>query len=184
MSNRKLQNERRAFTLVEVLAATAIASLLMVALLGIVAGISRKEKLLTSRDEPAWHAQVKYLLKRDLGSATGYSCAPNSLTLHTCTHRLTASEPWIPVEVVYEVVEVAGKSALVRSERLLQSTEASHSDIVAYGVDQIVLAEAAEDELLANHATTTCTHQPIPQSPTLAIGEGGIEICRLRVILP
>ena len=73
---------RRAFTILELLAATALTALLMVAVLHVVGAIGASRAALARQaDLGAWRTDLLDLLRRDLANATKVSFGPDSITL-------------------------------------------------------------------------------------------------------
>lgn len=108
---------RQAFTSVEVLAATALAAGLMVAVLGVLAGIAKKERLLEkSAHTPVWHDHLARQLQADLRAARSFRHTPEGLILsgHGGTDGPAEDPTWLPTDVHFYQVETRGQSLLVR----------------------------------------------------------------------
>jgi len=108
------------FTLVEMLAATALAAMLMIALLTVTASLGRTRAVVTRIDaRKTWQVGVLRIVRSDLGSAATITPGLNAVTLegplmldvtdHSATQRLGS--------VRYELRNVAGRSWLVREQR-------------------------------------------------------------------
>ena len=130
------------FTIVELLTAVVLASLLLVAVMGLIHTLTAKQRQLTAQqDRPAWHALAAERLRFDLANARNFEWSPRYLRLigyagrdfdsFRTTHR--------PTEVVYRVTEIGGRAWLLREERQLDvlSNANRRSEIVCAGLDAI-----------------------------------------------
>lgn len=110
---------RRAFTTVELLAATALTAVLMVAVLHVIGSIGRNRAALMRQQGPdPAHAAVLDALRWDLTHARSARFAPGRLTLsgYGAADRDTLAPRHLPATVVYEAVTVAGRRWLVRRQ--------------------------------------------------------------------
>lgn len=129
---------RRGLTLVEMMAALAISTLLAVATLSVVQSMLRSESIV--RAASPWlglDAPLRDMLRRDLAQAREYQVAAQRVTF-----RLTASlEPnldqgHLPASIVYEVRRVQDRNWLVRVQRP-EVQGAPLGELVAEGVSGI-----------------------------------------------
>lgn len=148
---------RPALTIVELLVATALASMLIVAVLGILAILAEKRRVLI--DESAfvpWHQRLEGQLRFDLGNARRFELAPDRLRLvgyggrnfetGRPTHRRT--------EVVYRLATAADKVWLVRDESQLDSISNANrrTEIVCSGIGAIAMEVPGEHERKAERS--------------------------------
>ena len=121
---------RRAFTILELLAATALTALLMVAVLLVVGSLGRSRAALAHQpDAGAWRSDLVDTLRRDLTNAAGCDFRQNGMTLvgHGSLDRATLAHGNEPVTVVYGLAVIHGRRWLVRT----QSSRAGVSNEVA-----------------------------------------------------
>jgi hypothetical protein len=118
MPDRRL-NRRRAFTAVELLAATALTAVLMVTLLHVIGSIGRGREAMRRRDagEPV-RTELLDALRWDLANARSASFGASGLSLvgHGSLDRDTLAPLHVPVTVSYRVLRLAGRSWLVREQ--------------------------------------------------------------------
>jgi hypothetical protein len=110
---------RKAFTILELLAATALTALLMVAVLHVVGTIGASRAALARQaDAGAWRADLLDQLRRDLTNASKVSFGQNSMTLagHGALDARTLELRHEPVTVVYGLSVIDGRSWLVRRQ--------------------------------------------------------------------
>lgn len=109
---------RKAFTILEMLAATALAALLMLAVLHVIGSVGRTRAALAREFDPAWRAQVLETLRLDLTHSTGVRYEPNGVTLtgHAGLDRATLAPDHKPVTVAYGLATVAGRNWLYRRQ--------------------------------------------------------------------
>src|SRR5689334_23223354 len=111
---------RRAFTILELLAATALTSVLMAAVLHVVGAIAASRAALARQaDAPAWRADLLDLLRRDMTNASKVIFAPNSMTLtaaHGALEPATLEFRHEPVTVVYGLSQIHDRPWLVRRQ--------------------------------------------------------------------
>jgi prepilin-type N-terminal cleavage/methylation domain-containing protein len=101
---------RRAFTLIELLAASALSAMIMLVLLQVIASISRSRvavaREMNSRaGQTQWKSELIELLRRDMLNATAARLESGRLTLtgHCSADRDMLHLTHEPVSVVYEV---------------------------------------------------------------------------------
>lgn len=110
---------RSAFTLVEMLASTVLATLLMMAVLAVVASIGRTQRIIETRDESAtWPAGVMEMVRFDLLNARDVKIGDDRLVLSGfgSLDAATLEPTHRPVEVEYRLRQAAGVQWLVRAQ--------------------------------------------------------------------
>jgi prepilin-type N-terminal cleavage/methylation domain-containing protein len=143
---------RAGMTLIELLAASALAALLMVSILGVLRSLRVQSRVLLA-DDPveSWKLQLREQLQWDLTNARKMSWRPDRLCLRgyggreTVTDRATLR----PTEVIYSVREVGDRHWLVREEvhldgRALHNRE---SRLSCEGVEALVVMPYEPDNL-------------------------------------
>ena len=137
----------RGLTLVEMMAALAIATLLAVGTLGVVRSMLRTENI--ARAASPWlgvDAPLRDMLRRDLAQAREYQAAAQRVTF-----RLVASldpnldQGHLPASVVYEVHRVQDRSWLVRVQRP-EVQAAPSGELLAEGVARIAFEPVVTPE--------------------------------------
>lgn len=99
--------------------AVTLASMLMVAVLGILGILAEKRKVFVDQAPSApWHRPLVDQLRRDLSSARRFELAPDRLRLVGYAGRdlRTRRPTQRPAEVVYRLTRAAGRAWLVREE--------------------------------------------------------------------
>jgi hypothetical protein len=147
-------NRRRcpgtAFTLVELLAASALAAVLMVVLFQVIVSLGRSRAALAAaagdgRTGPhaAWKADLLDTLRRDLANATEVRVGRDEveITGHGSLDRQTLAAAHEPVTVVYGLVGPAGRASLVRrqSPRGGVTNDRAWSELVCANVSRFSL---------------------------------------------
>lgn len=136
----------RAFTLLELLAATALAAVLMVVLLQVVAAMARG-KVVLERDAAAhtapWQADLVENLRWDLTNTVEGTAEPGRLRLsgHGSLDRATLDSGHRPVNVSYAIEQLGGRPWLVRrqSPRGGLTNERGWSELVCPDVASFVV---------------------------------------------
>lgn len=134
-------NDYPGFTSVEALAATALASTLMVAVLGILAGIAKKEKLLNRQiSRPAWHEHLSRQLEADLRHARSVRREQGRLILmgHGGTAGAGLTRNWLPSEVHYYVAKLEDQTLLLRQE-VPVAGGLKNAEVLAIGASRLEL---------------------------------------------
>lgn len=164
---------RGAFTLVELLAASTLTALVMVAVLGIIGGLSARQRELAQYDSnAAWKSRFRQQLQWDLANARAIQILPNAFVLTgfasrdlnsgMATHKAT--------KIVYWCKAVAGHDCLVRTETSLEDPAADDQE--EYVCDQVAnlvvhLPAADATELDAR------VGQPVPESLSISFFSRG-----------
>lgn len=110
---------RRGFTLVEMLVASALAAALMLAVMQIIGAIGRsRQALARSEGEAPWRAELLDTLRWDLANASEARFRRNRLILvgHAALDGRTLAPKHEPAQVMYDVTTLAGRNWLVRRQ--------------------------------------------------------------------
>jgi type II secretory pathway component PulJ len=110
---------RRAFTILEMLAATALTVLLLAAVLVVIGSLGPSRAALARQPQGgAWRADLLDMLRYDLSNATAVSFRSDAMTLtgHGALDRTTLARRHEPVTVVYELASIRGRLWLVRGQ--------------------------------------------------------------------
>lgn len=130
----------KAFTLVELLAATLLSALLMVAMLLVVAGLGRDRREMTRRAAADVPMELTEVLRWDLLAArtiqvregavilSGYGSL-DAKTLAAASHR--------PVQVIYEVRQLGDRRWLIRRQQDPGKPKTASAELVCAGVKAI-----------------------------------------------
>ncbi|WP_442483028.1 hypothetical protein [Aeoliella sp. SH292] len=168
-------NYRLAFTSVEVLAATTLASALMVAVLGILAGVAKKERILDATlSSPPWHDHLTRQLERDLRHARTLKRQGGRLILvgHAGSVNAMGQRSWLPVEIHYYGVHV-------KSDTLLFRQEYSADGLSSPSAPELMVQGASRLEI--GPGTLTTVH-PSNTTPIMPIADGVLP-SRLQVAI-
>ena len=160
---------RKAFTLLELLACTALTALLMLAILKIVAslGASRAALARQPQVEP-WRADLLDTLRRDLTNASEVTFRPDGVTL--VSHAWLDPEDMTlghePATVVYGLSALHGRTWLVRrqSPRDTLSNTTPFAELVCPDVTSFSVRPAGA---FANTST------PVPVPPMIEVSIDG-----------
>lgn len=137
------------FTALEVVVATTLASLMMIAVLGVLAGIAKKEQLLADRADvsPSWQRQFLTSLRRDLESSSTFRADETTVVLTGFGGRRNGVPTWEPVETHYWIVQAGDRSALMRQVHpLIQPGRPFNPEIVCLGVDKFLLRADGQEQ--------------------------------------
>jgi hypothetical protein len=126
---------RRAFTILELLAATALTALLMVAVLHVVGTLgASRAALVRQADAGAWRSDLLDTLRRDLTNAAQVTFAKDGVTLtgHGALDPVTLEFGHEPVTVVYRLATIHDRRWLVRRQapRDGLSTQAAWAELL------------------------------------------------------
>lgn len=134
----KLYHKYRAFTMVEMLAATALAAVLMVSLVSVAATVNRTHAAMLETSAQVmspWHMQLVDLLRRDLVNAVQIQTDANTLTISgPCSVQSISLRPdHRPVQIIYALQHDGNQNWLVRRQTYLDdpNQRATRTDIVA-----------------------------------------------------
>ena len=171
----------RAFTLIELVLAAALAATFSVAVLGTLTRIPRRREHMPR--QPAWRESESALLsvvEMDLLNASGIRARPSGISLKGFC-RLDAERKRVvhlPATVTYEVGAAAGQSWLLRRQSFLDpaGVPRRQTDLVCHGVKKI--AVVAGDSGEAGPVSPAARRwQPVPAAVTvtLTLGKPGSE---------
>ncbi len=131
------------FTLIETLATTALAALLMLAGLKVIESVGRSRAALVRDDEAISPAHLLEVLRRDLANSRFMKLdgAGLALTGYGSLDRGTLSPTHRRAQVVYAVKRAAGRSLLVREQRDLdgRTNRDRWSELVCRGVKRFAV---------------------------------------------
>lgn len=139
------RRRQRGMTLVELLAATILAALLMAAVLGVLKSVTHSQKDLR-RGGPveAWQACLVRQLQWDLANSRTVTTTADGFELGGFAGRDFASGATLhsPSSVQYAVRNLGGNACLVRSEAHLDSLELDNQslELVCNRIERIVLS--------------------------------------------
>lgn len=165
----KTHKARHGLTLVELLAATILASMLMVAVLGVLQSLTRQQKMLLdlNQTEP-WQARFWEQLEWDLTNSRTVQVTPEKIVLEgyagrdagtqTLTHR--------PTRIEYSVLQTEATSLLSRYEVETgsRSLQEGVSEVLGVGIKQILLS-ASEPSLPAEGSEQEISVSPLQEGP-------------------
>ncbi len=115
---------RNGFTLIEALAATALAAIMMTAVMSVVSAIARSDKASGGDVHDAdWRGRVIQVIRRDLQHADEVQSLEDRviLTGYVSLDRETLKPTHRPAVVTYAINQYAGKSWLLRTQTDLES---------------------------------------------------------------
>lgn len=110
---------RKAFTILELLAATALTAVLMTAVLKVVGSLGRSRAALALHADVApWRADLFDTIRRDLSNSAQANFRPDGMVLigHGAIDPATMSTIDQPVTVTYRLADVDGHCWLVRTQ--------------------------------------------------------------------
>jgi prepilin-type N-terminal cleavage/methylation domain-containing protein len=119
LSTTHSRRSRAGLTLIELLAASALAALLLAAVSGILGLLSRQHhELISQQPGEPWQRRLVEQLQWDFANARHYEAAPKQLTLVGYGGRNfdTHAPVFCRAEIRYEVLDIGGRSCLVRRE--------------------------------------------------------------------
>jgi len=153
---------RDGFTLIEALAATALAAIMMIAVMSVVSAIARSDKAIdTDTRDDDWRSRVIQVIRQDLQHADEVQSLDGRviLTGHTSLDRKTLKPTHRPAVVVYAISQYAGQSWLVRTQTDPESRSLHNAwaQVVCSGVSGLTVS------ILAG-ATVDSPPDPVPTS--------------------
>jgi hypothetical protein len=107
-------------TAVEVLVASLLSALLMVAIMGTMRGLKAHERALDLRDPTAsWQRSLAHVLQQDLNNARTIKVMPQFLELQGVAGIGSdhSEQAWLPIVIRYEIRQTDRESWLIRTER-------------------------------------------------------------------
>lgn len=140
---------RVGLTAVEVLVSTLLASLLMVAMLGVLGGLKAQQAALQTRTpQRSWQRLLDAVLQRDLENSRSYELTGNALILRGFAGRdlQTGNPSWKPTTVLYQILSDKNRSWLTRRELTTVGTSAlaGRTELVLAAVEAIRTSQWAQ----------------------------------------
>jgi hypothetical protein len=176
--------QRSALTLVELLAATILAALLMAAVLGVLKAVTREQRALKIHPSAeAWQAQFIRQLEWDLANSRTVTTTTTGFQLVGFAGRDFVSGAGLHcrTSIEYAVQNVRGRPFLVRIEARVDTPNLDNQclDLVCYPIERIVLSsngESAANPASGKKATPqTPEESPIPDQPLVTLYAVGQE---------
>ena len=168
---------RQAFTLVQMVAATVLAAVLMVTALLVIAGLGRERRIAAASEKLEPSVEMMELIRWDLVNAREMSTNRGQVTLIGFGSLDEDASPrsHVPVEVVYEVQRAADRSWLVRRQRTEDRRGRGEwsVELVCADVARFEVTEVGEKPVPRPRAATTTRPTSAPASrpsvlPTIA----------------
>ena len=167
----------RGFTLVEVLAATALTAVLMLAVLQVLGTLSRSRSAMEKRAEGAapWREDLVDTVRRDLNSATGVRFAPNGIVLasHAALRPSSLAATDEPVTVTYGLTEIHGRNWLCRRQAVRAGFDgggAPWTELLCPDVAAFEMTPAAAGLVQAGSAAGAKSDlQPVPAAASMRV---------------
>jgi hypothetical protein len=179
---------RKAFTILELLAATALTALLMVAVLQVIGSIGRTRAAMSrqSADGP-WKADLLDALRRDLVNSSGIRYEANAVTLtgHAALDPLTLDPVHEPVVVTYGVTTRANRTWLYRRQAPRDGFRGSPawSELLAPDVARFTLRPATDLPVATGPPTREGDAPPVPRAVLVELdGPAGRLIAKTLVV--
>ncbi len=136
---------KNGFTAVEVVVSMLLASLLMVAMLGVLRGLKAQTDALKTRSPvPSWQRTLDSVLQFDLENSRTYEQTDGAIFLRGFAGRGVAGPSWKPATIVYEVLHDGNRSWLVRRE-----LASGHRELVLADVTTLRLGLSVDGEEIA-----------------------------------
>ncbi|MCX5647501.1 MAG: prepilin-type N-terminal cleavage/methylation domain-containing protein [Planctomycetota bacterium] len=155
---------KKALTLVELLAALVITSLLVVAALRVSTHLARAEILTRRTREDSWsEARLRDLVTMDVAHTEAYQEDREGLVLWTsaCLEAKTLELEHVPGKVAYRVQTVGNREWLVRSQE--SEWHPPVTELVGRGVKAVLLRAKDEDKPSAGE------RKALPAAATMAV---------------
>ncbi len=162
---------RMGLTLIELLAATALATLLMVAVLGVLKSITRGQKVLLAREPiESWQLRLTEQLRWDLENSRAFKPIAAGFQLEGFAGRDFSSSATTHARSVieYVVVRAGDRGQLIRRESHPDSLQLhnSISELVCLDLERIVLGRPGEQASpVANRADFSGPPSPVATPP-------------------
>ena len=168
-SRHRCPHERKALTAVEVVCSTLLASMLMVAVLGVLRGIKAQETALSDHKSiPEWQRSLDSVLQQDLSNARSYELLPGGLRLqgHLGRDPGTGVATWQPATVDYAVADLAERQWLVRVQQAASPSSGSYELVLA----DVSIVRAGTSNSADSEISPRPTTHPMPVVEGLSIG--------------
>ncbi len=142
-------NKRRGFTLIEALAATALAAIMMTAVMTVISALAHDDsQAVNDSKRESWQQRMIELVEQDLRYSDSVLDQGDGvlMTGHLSLDQDTLKPTHRPVEVMYHTRKYADKSWLIRSQTDLESRalDNSWSEVVCSGVRAIKVMNAQQ----------------------------------------
>lgn len=164
---------RRGLTMVEMLAATLLAALLMSAVLGVLKAVTSHQKAFTRGLQESWQPHLCALLEWDLCNSKTVLLTSDGFELRGFAGRdLVSGMPLhCRTSIQYAVKKVRDESWLVRTETHLDAPnlDSVRRELVLSRVEQIVLGGSGTATLNATKATDSEEGMPLPEQATVVV---------------
>ena len=139
-----MSRRRRAFTLIELLAASALAAMLVLVLFQVIGSLGRTRAALDRKESAAahepWKSDLLDMLRWDLANATERRLEPGRVTLagHGSLDRRSLAAGHEPTAVIYELERRGSRSVLVRRQIDARAwSELLCADVTAFTVEPL-----------------------------------------------
>jgi len=152
---------QRAFSLIELLVATALSAVLMAAVLAILTGVSRDRHRLTATESLPLPQAMIDRFQWDLTNAQTLSPSPDGRSLELIGHGGIDSKTLAPngrlVSVSYLVYQDGNVSCLVREQKYLDDPVAPNPwrELISVGVTNLHIIARSTDEVVADPTEQT-----------------------------
>lgn len=160
---------RRALTLAELLVATILASMLMVALVGVLPSMTRAQRVLQQKGpQDRWQARFVHILERDLRNSQTIRTTTDGVYLEGLSGRdsIAGSITHCPAVIHYAVVEQGDRWLLIRDERSAEENaiDCVAAEVVAVDLEQIFFTHASSESppLSEQSAEAVIQDGPLP----------------------
>jgi hypothetical protein len=164
---------RLGLTMVEVLAATLLAALLMSAVLGVLKAVTGHQKAFTQGLQESWQPELGALLEWDFSNSKTVLLTADGFELRGFAGRdLVSGMPLhCRTSIQYAVTKVRDESCLVRTETHLDAAnlDSVHTELVLSRVERIVLGDSGRSKLKATKATDPEEGTPLPDQATVVL---------------
>jgi prepilin-type N-terminal cleavage/methylation domain-containing protein len=139
---------RRGFTILEMLVATALTAVLLVAVFQVIGSLGRSRAALARQaDNGAWKSDLLGTLRRDLINSTSVDFHRDGITLtgHSSLQHTTLAYEHAPVTVSYGLATIHGRRWLIRTQsaRGGLSNESGWTELVCPDVDGFTVKSAS-----------------------------------------
>lgn len=157
---------RRAFTILELLVATALTALLLLAVFHVLGSLGRSRTTLAQQtDSGTWRSDLLQTLRYDLVNATAANFHRDGVTLtgHGALRRTTLARSHEPVTVVYGLATIHGRRWLVRSQspRDGLSNDPGWSELICPDVNGFTIRSASSVILAPVNGSANVSIPPV-----------------------
>jgi hypothetical protein len=164
---------RHGLTMVEVLAATLLAALLMSAVLGVLKAVTGHQKTFTRGLQKSWHSQLCALLEWDLTNSKTVLETADGFELRGFAGRDLDSGMALHcrTSIVYAVKKTRDESCLVRTETHLDAPnlDGVRSELVLGHVERISLRDSGSPSAKITKPVDPEEGTPLPEQATVIV---------------